>query len=107
MRTSVPSYRRKNSEQTFRLRAPPSFRGARLRANPESSNHHKLSDSGFEPARARSPRNDEKVNALIHDRLIHQRIDLLAIVPADRSGRRGEVDHREFFLRIGPPVGAA
>src|ERR1700675_4114874 len=45
--------------------------------------------------------------ALFDDRLIHHRVDLLAIVPADRSGRRGQIHHREFFLRIGPPVGAA
>ena len=45
--------------------------------------------------------------ALFDDRLIHHRIDLLAIVPADRPGRRGQIHHRKLFLWIGPPVGAA
>src|ERR1700744_6663313 len=43
----------------------------------------------------------------IDDRLIHQRVDLLAIVPADRAGRCRQIHHREFFLWIDPPVGAA
>src|SRR5258708_31242573 len=47
------------------------------------------------------------VSALVDDRLIDQRVDLLTVVPAQRPWRRREIDHREFFLRIGPPVGAA
>src|ERR1700712_3683036 len=42
---------------------------------------------------------------LFHDRLIHQRVDLLPVVPADRAGRRREIHHRESFPGIGPPVG--
>src|SRR5882724_11043556 len=44
---------------------------------------------------------------LFHDRLIHERVDLLAIVPADRAGRGCEIHYREFFLRIDPPIGTA
>src|SRR5882757_10869585 len=46
-------------------------------------------------------------NASLDDRLIHQRVDLLPVVPAERAGRRREIDHGEFLLRIDPPVGAA
>src|ERR1700730_16696104 len=47
--------------------------------------------------------NESIRRALIDDRLIHQRVDLLPIVPADRTGRRGEIDYGEFFFGIDPP----
>src|SRR6266403_4906931 len=43
---------------------------------------------------------------LFHDRLIHERVDLLPIVPADRAGRGRQIHHREFFLWVYPPIGA-
>src|ERR1700733_3191374 len=46
------------------------------------------------------------IHALVDDRLIHQRVDLLAIVPADRTGGRRQIHDSEFFFRIDPPVGA-
>ena len=47
------------------------------------------------------------IRALVDDCLIHQRVDHLAIVPADRTGRRRQIHHREVLLRIDPPVRAA
>src|SRR5262249_20318082 len=43
----------------------------------------------------------------IHDRPVHQGVDHLAIMPADRARRLRHEDHDEVFPRIGPPVGAA
>src|SRR4051794_15080802 len=54
-----------------------------------------------------SRNDDDRANALFHDRLIHQRVDLLPVVPADRAGRRRQIHYRELFLRVGPPVGTA
>src|SRR4051812_18289477 len=42
------------------------------------------------------------LRALFDHRLINQRVDLLAVVPADRPRCCGKKYHREFFLRIGP-----
>ena len=45
--------------------------------------------------------------ASVDDGLIDERVDLLAVVPADRTRRRGEIDDRDIFLGDRPTVGAA
>src|ERR1700754_1402485 len=44
---------------------------------------------------------------LFDDRLIHHGIDLLTVVPTQRSGYGREINHRKLFLRVDPPIGAA